>query len=68
MLCIHTISILCRVPKRDAEISGNVDLRMGFAQLACQLSTVNIIFTSIQIFGYCRSLKHLKIGRLNHGD
>ena len=48
MLCIHTISILCRVPKRDAEISGNVDLRIGFAQLACQLSTVNIIFTSIQ--------------------
>ena len=48
MLCIHTISILCRVPKRDAEMSGNVDLRIGFAQLACQLSTVNIIFTSIQ--------------------
>ena len=48
MLCIHIISILCRVPKRDAEISGNVDLRIGFAQLACQLSTVNIIFTSIR--------------------
>ena len=51
MLCIHTIillSILCRVPKRDAEISGNVDLMIGFAQLACQLSTVNILFTSIQ--------------------
>ena len=38
MLCIHTISILCWVPKRDLEISGNVDLRIGFAQLACQLS------------------------------
>ena len=37
MLCIHTISILCPVPKRDAEISGNVDLRIGFAQLACNL-------------------------------
>ena len=48
MLCIHIISILCRVPKRDAEISGNVDLRIGFAQLACQLSTVNIIFTYIR--------------------
>ena len=48
MLCIHTISILCRVPKRDAEISGNVDLMIGFAQLACQLSTGNKIFTSIQ--------------------
>ena len=48
MLCIHTISILCRVPKRDSDISGNVDLRIRFAQLACQLSTVNIIFTSIQ--------------------
>ena len=48
MLCIHPISILWRVPKRDAEISGNVDLRIGFAKLACQLSTVNIIFTSIQ--------------------
>ena len=48
MLCIHTISIFCRVPKRDVEISGNVDLRIGFAQLACQLSTVDILFTSIQ--------------------
>ena len=48
MLCIHAISILCRVPKLDAEISGNVDLRIGFAHLACQLSNVNIIFTSIQ--------------------
>ena len=48
MLCIHTISILCRVSERDAELSGNVDLRIGFAQLASQLSTVNIIFTSIQ--------------------
>ena len=48
MLCILTISILCRVPERYAEISGNVDLRIGFAQLACQLSTVSIIFTSIQ--------------------
>ena len=48
MLCIHTISNLSRVPKRDAENSGNVDIRIGFAQLACQLSTVNIIFTSIQ--------------------
>ena len=48
MLCIHIISILCRVPKRDADISGNVDLRIGFAQLACQLSTVNIIFTYIR--------------------
>ena len=48
MLCIHTISILFWVPKRDAQIRGNVDIRIGFAQLACQLSTVNIIFTSIQ--------------------
>ena len=48
MLYIHTISILCRVPERDAEISGNVDLMIGFAQLACQLSIVNIIFTSIR--------------------
>ena len=48
MLCIHIISILCRVPKRDAEISGNVDLRIGFAQLACQLSAVDIIFTPIR--------------------
>ena len=48
MLCIHIISILCRVPKRDADISGNVDLRIGFAQLVCQLSTVNVIFTSIR--------------------
>ena len=37
MLCIHTISILCRVPKLYTEISGNVDLRIGFAQLACNL-------------------------------
>ena len=36
MLCIHTTCILCRVPKRDAAISGNVDLRIGFPQLACQ--------------------------------
>ena len=48
MLCIHTISILCRVPKGDAEIGGNVDLMIGFAQLACHVSNVNIIFTSIQ--------------------
>ena len=48
MLCIHTISILCPVTKRDAEISGNAYLMIGFAQLACQLSTVNIICTSIQ--------------------
>ena len=36
MLCIHIISILCRVPKRYAEIGGNVDLRIGFAQLGTQ--------------------------------
>ena len=43
---IQTISIFCRVPKRDAEMCGNVDLKIGFAQLACQLSTVNIIYYS----------------------
>ena len=43
MLCMdHTICILCRVPKRDAEISGNVDLRIGFPQLACQHRTVHM--------------------------
>ena len=63
MLCILTISILCRVPKRDAEISGNVDLRIGFAQLVCQLSKYcehNIHIHTMR--GYCRSLKHLKTG------
>ena len=48
MLCIHTTCILCRVPKRDAEISGNVDLRIGFPQLACQHRTVHMIFSSRQ--------------------
>ena len=42
--CIHTISLLCRVRKRDAEISGAVD-----KDRACQLITVNIIFTSRQL-------------------
>ena len=70
MLCIHTISSLCRVPKRYAEISGNVDLRIGFALLACQLDKVEHNEHNIHIhtmLGYCRSLKHLKTGRLNHG-
>ena len=31
----HSYHIFHRVPKRDAEISGNVDLRIGFAQLVC---------------------------------
>ena len=53
MLCIHIISILCRVPKRDAELSGNIDIRLGFAQLACELSTVNVIFTSIRCLAVC---------------
>ena len=69
MLCIHIISILCRVPKRDAEISGHVDLRIGFAQLPCQLSTGycghNIHIHTM--LGYCRSLKHIKTARMNHG-
>ena len=67
MLCIHTISILCRVPKRDAEISGNVDLRIGFAQLACQLTNCEHNIHIHTMLGYCRSLKHPKTGRLNHG-
>ena len=29
------LSILCRVPEQDAEHSGNVDLRIGVAQLVC---------------------------------
>ena len=49
MSCIHTISYLCGVPKREyAEISGNADKDCGLHQLACQLSTVNMIFTSRQ--------------------
>ena len=37
MLCIHIISILCWVPKRDAEISGNVDPDTDYdACLICQ--------------------------------
>ena len=48
MLCIHTTCILCRVLKRDAEIRGNVDLRIGFPQLACLHRTVHIIFSSRQ--------------------
>ena len=48
MLGIHTTCILCRVPKRDAEISGNVDIRIGFLQLACQHITVHILFSSRQ--------------------
>ena len=45
---VHTTCILCRVPKRDAEISGNVDLMIGFPQLACQHRTVHIICSSRQ--------------------
>ena len=59
MSCIHTISILCRVHKRDAEISGNVDLIIGFAQLACQLGKLEHNEHNIHIhtmLGYCRSL------------
>ena len=67
MLCIDTISILCRFPKRDAEIIGNVDLRIGFAQLACQLSNCEYNIHIHTTLGYCRSLKPLKTGRLNHG-
>ena len=49
MSCIHTISFLCGVPKREyEEISGNADKDRGLDQLACQLSTVNMIFTSRQ--------------------
>ncbi len=49
MSCIHTTSFLCGVPKREyAEISGNADKDCGLDQLACQLSTVNMLFTSIQ--------------------
>ena len=51
MLYIHTIKklcILCRVPKRDAEISGNLDIRIEFPQLACQHRTEHIIFSSRQ--------------------
>ena len=49
MSCIHTISFLCGVPKREyADISGNADRDRGLDQLACQLSTVNMIFTSRQ--------------------
>ena len=49
MSFIHTISFLCGVPKREyVEISGNADKDCALVQLACQLSTVNMIFTSIQ--------------------
>ena len=49
MSCIHTIYFLCGVPKREyEEISGNADKDRGLDQLACQLSTVNMIFTSRQ--------------------
>ena len=49
MSCIHTISFLCGVPKREyADISGDADNDRGLDQLACQLSTVNMIFTSRQ--------------------
>ena len=38
MLYIHTISFLCRVPKRDAEINGYVmHIRTGLDQLAANL-------------------------------
>ena len=49
MSCIHTISFLWGVPKREyADISGNADKDRGLDQLACQHSTVNMIFTSRQ--------------------
>ena len=64
MFCIHTISFLCRVPKRDAEISGYVmQIRAVLDQVACQLRTVNIQTKN----GCWRSLKHLKTYRLNQG-
>ena len=41
MSCIHTISFLCGVPKREyADISGNADNDRGLDQLACQLRAV----------------------------
>ena len=69
MSCIHTISFLCGVPKREyAEIRGNADQDCGHDQLACQLSTVNMIIIYIQtMIGCCRSLKHLKICTMDHG-
>ncbi len=46
MSCIHTIYFLCGVLKLEyADISGNADNDRGLDQLACQLSTVNKIFT-----------------------
>ena len=49
MSCIHTISFLCGVPEREyADIIGNADNDRLLDQLACQLSTVNMIFTSRQ--------------------
>ena len=40
-------SFLCGVPKREyADIIGNADNDRLLDQLACQLSTVNMIFTS----------------------
>ena len=59
MLCIHTISILCRVPNRDADICGNVDLRIGFAQLACQLSNCAHTIHIHTMLRSCISLKRL---------
>ena len=69
MSCIHTISFLCGVPKREyADIIGNADNDRLLDQLACQLTTYCEHDIYIQtMIGCCGSLKHLKIHTLDHG-
>ena len=66
MLCIHTISFLCGVLKREyAEISGSADKDRGCPVGLPTLREHNIYIQTM--IGCCRSLNHLKTCRPNHG-